>query len=117
MDVYVGQAVAEEVVEEGDVEEAALHPVALGVAEHEVDGGHEEDVETDEDEQGVVFAGPEGVGVEDEDEEPPDDLEEEAEEEDGAVEESGEVLVQGASLQGGVVGGEAPRQAGQQNTS
>ena len=116
MDVDVGQTVAEEVVEEGDVQEAALHPVALGVAEHEVDGGHEGDVETDEDEQGVVFPRPEGVGVEHKDEEPSDDLEEVAEEEDGSVEESGEVLVQSSSLQGGVVGGEAPRQAGK-NTS
>ena len=37
-------------------------------------------------------------------------LEEHAEEEDDPVEERGEVLVQGPPLQGGVVGGEAPRQ-------
>ena len=40
-------------------------------------------------------------------------LEEHAEEEHDPVEERGEVLVEGPALQGGVVGGEAPGQAGE----
>ena len=108
MDVDVCEAITKEVVEEGDVQKAALDPVALGVAEDEVQGGHEEDVEGDKEEKRVVAARTERVGKEDEDEKATDDLEENTEEEDHPVEESCKILVQGATFQGGVVGGEAP---------
>ena len=108
MDVDVCEAITKEVVEEGDVQKAALDPVALGVAEDEVQSGHEEDVEGDKEKKRVVAAWTEGVGKEDEDEKATDDLEENTEEEDDPVEESCKIFVQGATFQGGVVGGEAP---------
>ena len=37
VNVDVGQPITQEVVEEGDVEEASFDPVSLGVAEHKVD--------------------------------------------------------------------------------
>ena len=110
VDVDVGQAVADHVVEEAEVEEATLLPVHLGVGEDEVEDGHQKDVAGQEDQEWVVASGAEGVGEEDEDEESADDLEEDGEEEDGAVEEGGQVAVQGAALEGSVVEREAPRQ-------
>ena len=62
MDVDVGEAVADDVVEKGDVEEAALHPVLGGVREYAVQDGHEDDVAREEDQQGVIAPGLEGVG-------------------------------------------------------
>ena len=108
MYVDVCQPVAEEVVEERDVEETTLDPVALGVTEEkedirdveeegdvevaalapvkcsavhsvpedEVEGGHEEDMPSDEEEERPVFSRTERVGEEDEDEESANDLEE-----------------------------------------
>lgn len=69
---------------------------------------------SDEDEEREVMAGTKGVGKEDQDEEPADDLEENAEEEDDPVEQCGEVFVQRPPLESGVVGGEAPGQAGEE---
>ena len=65
VDVDVCQAIAEEVVKERDVQKSTLDPVALCVAEHKVQSRHEEDVEGDKEEEGVVSAGSEGVGKED----------------------------------------------------
>ena len=65
VDVDVCQAVAKEVMKERDVQKAALHPVALCVAEHKVKSRHEEDVEGDKEEEWVISAGPKGVGKED----------------------------------------------------
>ena len=65
MDVDVCQAIAEEVVKERDVQKATLDPVALCVRKHKVQSRHEEDVEGNEEEEGVISAGPEGVGKED----------------------------------------------------
>ena len=67
-----------------------------------IDKGH---CKTHDCDQGYVHGHGNGPGY----------LEEHAEEEDDPVEERSEVLVKGAALQGGVVGGEAPRQAGQGN--
>ena len=71
---------------------------------------HHQDVDAEEDEHWVVAARPERVGEEDKDKEPSDDLEEDGEEEYDAVEESGQVLVQGAALQRRVVRSKTPRQ-------
>ena len=49
MDVDVGEAVANDVVEKGNVEEAALHPVLGGVREDAVQDGHEDNVASKED--------------------------------------------------------------------
>ena len=111
MDVDVGQGVAGHVVEERQVQEAALLPVDLCVRKYEMQDGHQQDVSAKKDQERVVHARTEGVWEEDEDEEPSQDLEEHREEQDGAVEERGQVLVEGAPLQCRVVGGEAPRQA------
>ena len=62
-------------MKEGEVEEAALLPVLLGVGEDEVQRGHEEDVGRDEDEKGVVVAGTEGIREQNKDEQPSYDLE------------------------------------------
>ena len=110
VNVYVGKPVADQVVEEWEVEEAALLPVFLGVREHKVQHRHHQDVDAEEDEHRVVAARPERVGEEDKDKEPSDDLEEDGEEEYDAVEESGQVLVQGAALQRRVVRSKTPRQ-------
>ena len=111
MDVDVGQRVSGHVVKERQVEEAALLPVHLGVGEDEMQDGHEQDVSAQEDEQRIVHPGSEGVGEEHENEEPAQDLEEDRQEEDWSVEQSCQVFVQRPSLQGRVVGGEAPCQA------
>lgn len=62
-------------MKEGEVEEAALLPVLLGVGEDEVQRGHEKDVGRDEDEEGVVVAGTEGIREQNKDEQPSYDLE------------------------------------------
>ena len=56
MDVDVGQRVARHVVEEWQVQEAALLPVHLGIGEYKMQNGHQQDVSGKEDEQGVVHA-------------------------------------------------------------
>ena len=68
-------------MKEGEVEEAALLPVLLGVGEDEVQRGHEENVGRDEDEEGVVVAGTEGIREQNKDEQPSYDLEQDGEEE------------------------------------
>ena len=108
MDVDVCQAVAEEVVKERDVQKSTLLPISFCVAEHKVEGRHEEDVESHKEEERVISARPKGVSKEDKNEETADDLEENAEEKDDPVEERCEVLVQSATLEGGMVGGKAP---------
>ena len=67
-------------MKEGEIEEAALLPVLLGVGEDEVQRGHEEDVGRDEDEEGVVVAGTEGIREQNKDEQPPYDLEQDGQE-------------------------------------
>ncbi len=44
MDVDVGKTVSDEVVEEGEVEEAPLLPVLLRVREHKVKERHQDNV-------------------------------------------------------------------------
>ena len=68
-------------MKEGEVEEAALLPVLLGVGEDEVQRGHEKDVGRDEDEEGVVVAGTEGIREQNKDEQPSYDLEQDWQEE------------------------------------
>ena len=54
VDVDVGEAVADDVVEEGEVEEAALDPVLGRVREYDVQARHQEYVARQEDQEGVV---------------------------------------------------------------
>ena len=68
-------------MKEGEVEEAALLPVLLGVGEDEVQRGHEEDVGRDEDEEGVIVAGAEGIREQNKDEQTSYDLEQDGQEE------------------------------------
>ena len=56
VDVDVGEAVADDVVEEGEVEEAALDPVLGRVGEDDVQTRHQEYVARQEDEQGVIVS-------------------------------------------------------------
>ena len=63
MDVDVGKAVAYDVVEEGEVEEAALDPVLGRVREHDVQPSHQEDVARQEDQQRVVIPGEKNKSV------------------------------------------------------
>ena len=51
MNIDIGQAVAHKVVEEGKIEKSSFLPIFLGVAEHIMQGRHEEDVGRDEDEK------------------------------------------------------------------
>ena len=111
MYVNVGKPIPDQIVKEGEVEEAPLLPVLLGVGEHKVQGRHEQYVNPEEYQKGIVVARAKGVGEEDEDEEPAEDLEQNRQEQDDAVKDGGQVLVEGPPLEGGVVRGEAPRQA------
>ena len=54
MDVDVGKAVAYDIVEEGEVKEAALDPVLGGVGEDDVQTGHQDYVASQKDEKRVV---------------------------------------------------------------
>jgi len=110
VDVDVGQRVASHVVEERQVQEAALLPVDLGVGKYEMQDGHQQDVSAEKDKERVVHARTERVWEEDEDEEPSQDLEEHWEEQDRTVEERGQVLVERTPLEGGVIRGKAPGQ-------
>ena len=51
MNIDIGQAVAHKVVEEGKIEKSSFLPIFLGVAEHVMQGGHQEDVGGNEDEK------------------------------------------------------------------
>ena len=46
-------------MEERKIKKSALLPVFLGIGEDKVEGGHEDDVGGDEDEEGEVVAGAE----------------------------------------------------------
>ena len=61
VNVDVGKGVAGHVVEERQVQKAALLPVHLGIGEDEMQDGHQQDVRGQEDEQRVVHARTEGV--------------------------------------------------------
>ena len=63
-------------MEERKIKKSALLPVFLGIREDEVEGGHEEDVGADEDEEREVVAGAERVGEQNQDEQATDDREE-----------------------------------------
>ena len=51
MNVDIGQSVSDKIVEEGEIEKSSFLPILLGVAEHVMQGGHEEDVGGNEDEK------------------------------------------------------------------
>ena len=53
MNIDVGKSVTNQIVEEGQIEKSSFLPVLLGVTEDKVQGGHEEDVGCDEDEERV----------------------------------------------------------------
>ena len=66
-------------MEERKIKKSALLPVFLGIREDKVEGGHQEDVGGDEDEEGEVAAGAEWVGEQNQDEQPANDREEDGE--------------------------------------
>ena len=51
MNIDIGQSVSNKIVEEGKIEKSSFLPIFLGVAEHIMQGRHEEDVGRDEDEK------------------------------------------------------------------
>ena len=51
MNVDIGQSVSNQIMEEGKIEKSSFLPILLGVAEHVVQGRHEENVSSDEDEK------------------------------------------------------------------
>ena len=73
--VDVGQPVANHVMEKAQVQKAAFLPVDFGVRENKVQNRHDQDVDAQKNQHWEVHAGPEGVGEQDEDEQPSQDLE------------------------------------------
>ena len=60
VNIDIGQSVSNKIVEEGKIEKSSFLPIFLGVAEHIMQGRHEEDVGRDEDEKrnwGNISAG------------------------------------------------------------
>ena len=51
MNIDIGQTVSNKIVEEGKIEKSSFLPIFLGVAEHVMQGRHEEDVGGNEDEK------------------------------------------------------------------